>query len=969
MNVWGGLARFYLLSCVLGVLLNSLGILSWGVPVVNSEMLAVVESGPPAITEAFFGSDGLLLRGENFGVGSAQVWLEYNLGKTSGTVQAEMMPVANDQAGENSVADRCELLVKVPVVGAGLEIKPVFSAVVLKVNAGVARFSLSDPGPESESAEVVATSQVLNASSKPIVETEIVASKRTEVTAEGMEAISVPAGFDFSTTRKIQITRQLLTSQGVPLATIAFDVYTDEPANGGAKLTTVCTDKEGNYTVVLTIPCTQARLYLDVKAIGCATGQWLELDTLLSEGQAVEVAGGWNLLSIPSGILNPTRRIVFGEEDTAAFGWNGKDYYQVTDELLSDVQGYWVWQANSGLRQLGEGAEKAESVLVQSPVLAAGWNLVSPPDGLDGKSVKEIFGEGFCGAVWDWNGATYVEASQSKLSALKGYWLYCPQTASGVATRGASTLPANMSCMGTFNSLGVPDYLAADREVVDAELLENLNQWFPEQTILNLYASYLDCTSITDIQLKEEADVSICFVHEGANLTNALGYYTYSLDAPPSSPAEVENLKIVFPNFSYGNTSSVGGLATGDRVDLGHFSAGTGIGFFQVVQGFDPDYRTLASGRYTLYSNSAWNSESDAVLQRHTVLLSDLTRELLLLGFEDLKRDNYDCDNDFNDAIAGLRVTPFSAVDLSHVVPAGGALDTDEDGIPNYLEDFPEDPKRAYNNYSPGEDRFGTLAFEDLWPNKGDYDFNDLVVRYRFNYVTNADSQVVDVKGTFRFVAVGGAYHDGFAFELPVPASLVESISGSRLFGTGISLNAKGAEDGQDNAVIVVTDDVVELMGVEPDIYHFFNTVWGSYYAEPVEVEVSATLNEPQEIGVIGLPPYNPFAIANGVRGMEIHLPGKTPTTLADSAHFGTGDDASNPASGVCYTSGTGLPWALHIPNEWSYPFEQVDITKAYLKFQSWAESGGAAYEDWYEDEPEYRDSGCIYRRQTGSTR
>jgi LruC domain-containing protein len=951
------------------VLLASLETLCWGVPVVNSETLVVVDNGFPAITEAVFGSDGLVLRGENFGVGSAEVWLEYSLGETSGTVQAEIVPVANGQAGEDSVADRCELLVKVPVLGDGSEVKPVFSAVVLKVSAGVARFSLSELGQASVSAKVAAKSQVLNTIAETVVATVVEAPKRTEVAAEGMDAISVPAGFDFSTTREIQITRQLLTSQGVPLATIAFDVYTDEPANGGTKLTTVRTDKEGNYTVVLTIPSALARLYLDIKAIGCATGQWLELETLVSEGATVEVAGGWNLLSIPSGILNPTRRIVFGEEDSAAFGWNGKDYYQVTDELLSDVQGYWVWQSNSGLRQLGAGAEKAESAQAQTPVLVPGWNLVSPPDGLDGKSANEVFGEEFSGAVWDWNGTTYVEASQSKLSALKGYWVYCPQTISSGATRGTSTLPANMSSMGTFNTLGVPDYLAADREVVDTELLENLNQWFPEQTVLQFHASYLDSTSITDIQLKEEADVSICFIHEGAILTNALGYYTYSLDAPPSSPDEVENFKIAFPNFSYGNTNSVGGLTSGDRIDLGRFPAGTGIGFFQIVQGFDPNYRTLSAGRYTLYSKNAWNSESDPDLQRHTVLLSDVSRELLLLGFEDIKRDYYACDNDFNDAIAGLRVTPFSAVDLSHVVPAGGALDTDEDGIPNYLEHYPEDPRRAYNNYSPGEDRFGTLAFEDLWPHKGDYDFNDLVVRYRFNYVTNADSQVVDVKGTFRFAAVGGAYHDGFAFELPVPASLVESISGSRLFGSSISLNAKGAEIGQDNAVIVVTDDVIELMGVEPDIYHFFNTVWGSYYAEPVEVEVSATLSEPQEIGVIGLPPYNPFAIANGVRGMEIHLPGKTPTTLANSAHFGTGDDASNPASGVYYTSGTGLPWALHIPNEWSYPFEQVDITKAYLKFQSWAESGGTTYEDWYEDESEYRDSGRIYRRQTSTTR
>jgi hypothetical protein len=32
---------------------------------------------------------------------------------------------------------------------------------------------------------------------------------------------------------------------------------------------------------------------------------------------------------------------------------------------------------------------------------------------------------------------------------------------------------------------------------------------------------------------------------------------------------------------------------------------------------------------------------------------------------------------------------------------------------------------------------YGTLAYEDLWPSKGDYDFNDLVVDYDFNIVKN----------------------------------------------------------------------------------------------------------------------------------------------------------------------------------------------------------------------------------------
>jgi len=53
--------------------------------------------------------------------------------------------------------------------------------------------------------------------------------------------------------------------------------------------------------------------------------------------------------------------------------------------------------------------------------------------------------------------------------------------------------------------------------------------------------------------------------------------------------------------------------------------------------------------------------------------------------------------------------------------------DSDGDGIQDADDDFPNDPARAFINFFPAAG-YGSLAFEDLWPGKGDYDFNDLVV-------------------------------------------------------------------------------------------------------------------------------------------------------------------------------------------------------------------------------------------------
>jgi LruC domain-containing protein len=71
------------------------------------------------------------------------------------------------------------------------------------------------------------------------------------------------------------------------------------------------------------------------------------------------------------------------------------------------------------------------------------------------------------------------------------------------------------------------------------------------------------------------------------------------------------------------------------------------------------------------------------------------------------------------------------------------------------------------------------LAFEDNWPSKGDYDFNDVVVDYNINTVTNAQNQVVEVIGEFTLRASGATYNNGFGFQLDnIAPNKVTSVTG-----------------------------------------------------------------------------------------------------------------------------------------------------------------------------------------------
>jgi hypothetical protein len=83
-----------------------------------------------------------------------------------------------------------------------------------------------------------------------------------------------------------------------------------------------------------------------------------------------------------------------------------------------------------------------------------------------------------------------------------------------------------------------------------------------------------------------------------------------------------------------------------------------------------------------------------------------------------------------------VTANPIQAVDLTNFQTINyTSNDSDGDGVSDQFDDYPDDPLRAFNNFYPSEDGFGTLAFEDLWPGKGDFDFNDMVIDYSINQI------------------------------------------------------------------------------------------------------------------------------------------------------------------------------------------------------------------------------------------
>jgi len=262
--------------------------------------------------------------------------------------------------------------------------------------------------------------------------------------------------------------------------------------------------------------------------------------------------------------------------------------------------------------------------------------------------------------------------------------------------------------------------------------------------------------------------------------------------------------------------------------------------------------------------------------------------------------------------------------------------DTDGDGVIDFYDEFPNDANKAYSIYSPSIHDVGSVAFEDNWPAQGDYDFNDLVVNFLLKTIFNADDQIVELDFSFTIKHIGASYTNGFGFELPFSASLIESVSGFNITGNIVTINGKGLEANQAKPVIIVCDDV------NANAYQ--------------EINVVVSFNNPVSPDIVGAPPYNPFIFVNQERGREVHLPNFPPTSLADVLYFNTEDDTSTPPTGRYYKTSNNLPWAIQISQEFKYPRESKPVNHGYLKFNSWAESGGGLYKDWYINLDGYRD-------------
>jgi LruC domain-containing protein len=490
------------------------------------------------------------------------------------------------------------------------------------------------------------------------------------------------------------------------------------------------------------------------------------------------------------------------------------------------------------------------------------------------------------------------------------------------------------------------------------------------QAITARYADYNLPNSLPGVHVKNAGRVYIHWAY-GELQTHSLGYYTWTdaQGAPTDKMAILE--RVIFPN-----TQSV---TSTDTMYLGNFPANTNIGFVLVKNGWNgPPTSTTMSPVITdsaianncFFSVKSLNPESDPEnlgLNQHAVMFwdSDTGARLaagqvnIVVGMEATRRDGaYGSDHDFNDVMFVLSSDPVNALDKTGVYNRPVVNDTDGDGVPDISDKYPSDIDRAFDI----DEQPGTLAFEDMWPLTGDYDLNDLILRYQVKRVEGVYEAydfaqlVKDLEITVQVQARGANIRSGFGMELQGLLRSVYAENSDQALNATATLSINNAtpvpitpEAGQTNLTYIFFEDAYPYT-VADSGYKYFNTEAGQGKDGAPQFKIKVTFANPVDLVAMGLlAPYNPFIFRSAHREYEVHLVNKPPTNLADRALFRTGNDDSITGSGRYYVTADGHPWALKVPVSWSsHPLEEMNLPLAFPDFANWVSSGGTQSQAWY---------------------
>ncbi|MCA4528924.1 LruC domain-containing protein [Bacteroides ovatus] len=465
--------------------------------------------------------------------------------------------------------------------------------------------------------------------------------------------------------------------------------------------------------------------------------------------------------------------------------------------------------------------------------------------------------------------------------------------------------------LGTWNAnSGKPDYLDASKKInVDATLKSYITTYFPEGK--NNVGPLV--TDNADILIKEDANVVINYFGGDTGAKSVFAYYCYPKDASIDEIRKAtKHACVIFPN-AHGNSL---GYYSGVAVNLKYISkdgkfpqddperipADTRIGFLIWNNGW---VNAKANGNM-FYSTKALNSDGIS----HTAIFAAENKageRVNVITMEDWKSDK-----DYNDVAFVISSNPIAAI----VVP----------GLPN------PDDRKGTEKYS------GVLGFEDNWPEQGDYDLNDVVMKYQSSVDYNIDNKVLNIIDKFTLAWTGANYKNSFAYEVPFDLSKASKVT----------VNGSEASSYSGNVITLFKDAKAELGVSNVNAEDMINqNIQEKTYTVSIQFD-DPTLDKSKVVA-----PYNPFIkVFNSAT--EVHLTDHKPTTGANNRFPSGADISRGDVDGTYFICKDGFPFAIHVDARLDASILNLDlkkenqrIDKTYPKFAEWAKTRDPQIKWW----------------------
>ena len=504
--------------------------------------------------------------------------------------------------------------------------------------------------------------------------------------------------------------------------------------------------------------------------------------------------------------------------------------------------------------------------------------------------------------------------------------------------------------LGSWNSAsGRPDYLlnkaTADPKLVISDdemegLYATVSSAFVSGSAMNEeYCSY------PDLLLQQDSEVTFTLLGGSTCWTSSLGYYYYTDDNKPTKPSDI-NIVMLFPNTQDGQWARAelknlrsynGNIGTlrGDVVRLMYypnianndksgattvFPKGTRIGFILKTQSWamqGKDYALNIGAFSGQKKYNCWCTTTDG-LSYGKKLKGDNGKYPNLEGQSRGAKFSYKASN-------GDTYTLISFEDAMD--------DLDYDDLIFALKPvgvFAPVPEIANKKSSTT----GVYAFEDLWPNKGDYDLNDAVVNAKHEKEFNDKGKII--KETFYLTT----YQNYVTLTSGLALTLNTKKEPSSIAMKKMAPEAAEAEDAnltKDGNVYHLTEDFTGELGM-------------TYI---LELTYSTPLNSSEELASI-----QPFIYRQeGDKNWEVHIPMEAPTAKMNTSYFGKGDDRSNPDKGLYFVRQGNYPFAFYLKGADISAFEETilkreneskPIDELFPHFLDWSISNGETNQDWY---------------------